>query len=369
VGAAADVLNRRALNRATLERQLLLRRHELSAVEAIEHLVGIQGQAPLAPYVGLWSRLDGFETAELAKLIDERRVVRTPLMRGTVHMVTDRDCLWLRPLVQQVLERTYSSSQFAKHTAGIDRDDVLALARELVDERPRTKTELSHLLAERWPDADPGALAGGVSYLLPLLQVPPRGIWGKSGQATWTTIRAWLGRELHASSSRDELVLRHLAAFGPATVMDIQAWCGLTRLRDTTEGLRDRLRVFRGEDGKELFDLPDAPRPDPDTPAPPRFLPEYDNLLLSHADRSRVMSADQQVPLLPGNGGTSGTLLVDGFYAGNWKIDREQATLLIEPFEKLAKADVAAVEEEGAALLRFAAAESSADVRFAPQTG
>jgi hypothetical protein len=362
-----DVLSRRALNRATLERQLLLRRWEMPTADAIEHLVGMQAQAPNAPYVSLWARLDGFRHDELIQLITERRAVRAPLMRATVHLVTARDCLALRPLTQPVLVRNFSGQSFARDLAGADIEAIMAAGRALLEERPRTRAELGPLLGERWPDRDATSLAYAISYLVPLVQVPPRGIWGMSGEAAWATVEAWLGRALDRDPSPDEMVMRYLAAFGPATVKDIQTWSSLTRLREVIERLRPRLATFRDEHGNELFDLPDAPRPDPDTPAPPRFLPEYDNILLSHADRSRIIIDGRRVPLFPGNGGSLGTVLVDGFFRGTWKITRhhDTALLTIEPFEVLPKQDRSTLAEEGARLLAFAAADAQAhDIQF-----
>jgi hypothetical protein len=355
------VLSRRALNRATLERQLLLRRTKLPAADAIEHLVGMQAQAPNAPYVGLWTRLDRFHPDQLAQLLTERRAVRTPLLRATIHLVTTRDCLALRPLLQPVLERSFSASPFARNLTGVDTQALLAAGQALLAQQPRTRAALGPLLGARWPDHDPASLAYAITYLVPLIQVPPRGIWGASGQATWTTTQAWLSRDLEPTPPPHELVMRYLAAFGPATVNDLRTWSGLTRLREVAERLRPRLRSFRDEHGNELLDLPDAPRPDPDTPAPPRFLPEYDNVLLSHADRSRIISDDhRRVPLFAGNGGVLGTVLVDGFLRGTWRITRHQATatLRIKPFEPLPTPDRTTLAEEGARLLSFAATDA-----------
>jgi hypothetical protein len=352
-----DPLTQRAINRATLDRQLLLRRHQLSAAEVIEHLVGMQAQAPNAPYVGLWTRLRGFDPAELAGLITGRQAVRTSLMRATVHLVTARDCLGMYPLVQSVLARGFASSAFARNIAGVDTESVLAAGRELLDEQPRTKAELGPLLARRWPDRDATSLAYAVSYLMPLVQVPPRGVWGESGPAALATAETWLDGVAAADIGLPDLVLRYLAAFGPASVKDIQTWSGLTRLREITDQLSAQLRRFRDEHGTELLDLPDAPRPDPDTEAPPRFLPEFDNILLSHADRSRVIADRRNPPLFPGNGAAFGTVLVDGFYRANWKIKANGATttLTIEPFASLSTEDSAAVIEEGGRLLGFVA--------------
>jgi Winged helix DNA-binding domain len=368
--AEPQILGPRALGRALLERQLLLRRADMAAVAAIEHLAGMQSQAPNAPYVGLWTRLAGFRPAELARLMTERAVVRTHLMRNTVHLVTARDCLAEAGLFQALHARRFASSPFAAALAGVDLRALLVAGRALLAERPRTRPELGRLLGERWPGRDPASLAYAVTHLTPTVQVPPRGIWGSPGPAAFTTTEAWLGGPPAPSPGPDGLVLRYLAAYGPATVRDVQAWCGLTRLAEVAERLRPRLRAFRDADGGELFDLPDAPRPDPDTPAPPRFLPEYDNVLLSHADRARIIPGRRRVPLPPGLGGTGGTVLIDGLWQATWTVVRRGgATLRIEPFTRLPAGQAAAVAEEGARLLAFVAPGADpGDIQFAGPT-
>jgi hypothetical protein len=369
-GVVPDTLSLRAVNRALLARQLLLARERLPAAEAIERLAGMQAQVPVDPYVGLWSRLEGFRPEELSDLIAERGAVRATLMRATIHLVTARDALFLRPLLQPVPERTFNG-QFGRRMDGVDRDAVVAAGRALVEDRPRTRAELRTELAARWPRHDGEALALAVTYLVPLVQVPPRGLWRRSGQARWTTIETWLGRPLDPAPLLDELVLRYLAAFGPATAMDVQAWCGLTRLREVTERLRPRLRAFRSEDGRELLDLRDAPRPDPATPAPVRFLPEYDNLALGHADRRHVMAGggpDYRAPA--GSGVWRGSVLVDGTIAALWRLTLGDAaaTLRIEIYTSLPRGARDEVDAEGERLIGFLAPEArSHEIEVAPR--
>jgi len=374
-------LSPRALNRAALHRQLLLDRAPLTALQAVGHLAGLQAQAPLAPYVGLWTRLAGFRHEELKELITERAVLRAHLMRNTVHLVDAGDYLRFRPLYQPVLAR-HLAGNFGKNLIGVDLAELAAVAADLLGQTPLTRVELGARLAPRWPDHDPASLAYAASHLLPLVQVPPRGLWGEPNhRAAFMLANAWLaGRDPSASPSPplgldptpmeqstmlEQLVLRYLAAYGPASVADAQAWSGLSRLREVTDRLGSRLRAFTGPDGADLLDLPDAPRPDPDVPAPPRFLPEYDNLLLSYAERSRVIPHRRPVPLPPGHGATVGTLLVDGLWQADWKIS--QGVLEIEPFISLGPADRDAVAAEGERLLGFAApAIAVRDVRFVP---
>ena len=252
----------------------------------VEHLVGLQAQAALPPYLGLWSRLRGFDPHELGRMLTEREVVRLTLMRGTVHLVTPRDAALLRPLMQVAIERGHNGA-FGRRMGGVEPDELATAARELLADGPLTAREAAQALVARGIGEDLEALGNAVRTYLPLVQLPPRGVWGAGGRARYATLQAWTGVELAAAPSIDDVVLRYLGAFGPATVKDAQNWSGLTKLAAVFERLRDRLVVFADEGGRELCDLPDAPRPG-DVAAPARLLGEYDNVLLGHADRSRI---------------------------------------------------------------------------------
>jgi hypothetical protein len=403
-----DRLTLRELNRATLDRQLLLDRSGWPAAVAVRHLGGLQAQAPLAPYVGLWTRLAGFRPPVLEDLLTERAVLRAHVMRNTVHLVTAADYLAFRPLFQPVMTRALNGA-FGRRLAGVDLAEIRDAARPLLAAAALTRTQLAERLSSRWPGHDPSALAYAATHLLPLVQVPPRGLWTGGGPATWTLADSWLahppptppGPAAASPSAKpqpsavppdlpeppapaaavEQLVLRYLGAFGPATVADIQAWSGLSRLREVTERLGAQLRPAAGPDGEKLLDLPGAPRPGPDVPVPPRFLPEYDNLLLSFARRDRVNPGARPVPLPPGNGAAGGTVLVDGFWAGDWTLTRSRASgrassqvgavLEVRPFTRLAAADRDAVAAEGRRLLDFAAGPAAGrDVQIlAPKSG
>ena len=353
-----EILGRRALNRALLDRQLLLRRSRSTPLATIEHLVGMQAQVPTSPYVGLWSRLGGFRLDDLASLVERRRVVRIALMRSTIHLVSARDCLWLRPLLQSVLDRGLKGS-FGRRLAGVDLDALTAAGRRLFVAQPCTQSAAGVRLQQQWPTHDAESLGQAVRARLPLVQIPPRGLWGCSAPPILAHAEDWLRRPLAVRPSLDRMVQRYLAAFGPATIRDMQAWSGVRGLRGPVERLRKRLRVFHNDEGQELFDLADAPRPRPDTPAPPRFLPEFDNLLLSHADRTRVVLPQHRAPVWDGRL-LLGTVLIDGFAGARWRIARtaRTATLVVQPFVRLSAAQRVALTTEATRLLSFAAADA-----------
>ncbi|MFL6123005.1 winged helix DNA-binding domain-containing protein [Actinophytocola sp.] len=357
----------RATNRATLARQHLLARTEQTALDTIEHLVGMQAQAPFPPYTGLWTRLRDFQPDELADALLNRHVVRIALMRGTVHLVTAADACYLRPLIQPLLDRDLrTNTQHARHLTDLDPTTIADTARHALAERPHTPKELGAALAQHWPDRSPAALTHAARGLLPLVQVPPRAVWGRAGHTAYQTAQHWLGRELDPAPDPRRMITRYLAAYGPASVADMQTWSGLTRLREITETLD--LPTTRTPDGRELYDLPDAPRPDEDTPAPVRFLPEFDNILLSHADRTRIMTEEHRKRLFAvKNGVLPGTFLVDGFVHGSWRVTRQRtsALLIITPWARTTDKDLTVLTAEGTRLLDFLAATAETkDVRI-----
>jgi hypothetical protein len=351
-----NVLSQRALNRALLERQFLLRRSTLSAVETIARLGGIQAQLPHAPYIGLWARIDGFVPSELAELIKNKLVVRIVLMRSTLHLVTASDCRRWWPVVRPVLERHLKSSEFGKNLTGLDTQKLISKGGALIKDSVLTHSALAILLEKHLPGVNGQSVAYALRTHIPMVQAPPRGLWGLSGRSMWTSAEKWLGHPFDADTSPKRLVLRYLAAFGPATVADVQAWSGLSGLRKILESLRPRLRTFCDERNRELFDVPEGPLPDSDTPAPPRFLPEYDNILLAHADRTRIIPQEYRKRIGIG----IPTVLVDGFVRGTGKLvkDKRAATLVVSSFHSPSRKEIAALTLEGTRLLSFTAANA-----------
>ncbi|MEX0864113.1 MAG: winged helix DNA-binding domain-containing protein [Acidimicrobiia bacterium] len=319
----SDRLDLRTLNRTTLHRQHLLERVDWSASSMLDYLVGMQGQNPLDPYYGMWSRLVGFTPGELASMVDASEAVRGQLMRGTIHMLGSEDFRRLRPVFDPLCARILSSTQFGKDTKDLDLERLLQVGRALLEDAPRTRAELGPLLEEAFPGAPGASLAQAVTFLLPVVQPPPRGVWGRTGSAAWSILDPDPEDRADVESTKDRLILRYLAAFGPASVKDIRAWSGLTGIAAIVSRVRDRLRTYRDESGSEMMDLIDAVIIDPDALAPPRFLPEYDNVLLGHADRSRFFDG----PTPPG---WAGNLLVDGTYAGHWKISRNELAITLQ---------------------------------------
>ncbi|CAA9527091.1 MAG: hypothetical protein AVDCRST_MAG05-4071 [uncultured Rubrobacteraceae bacterium] len=362
------MLSLRELNRATLARQMLLGRKDVPAYEAVSRLAGLQAQVPNPPYIGLWTRLRDFGREDLTGLIEDRRIVRSSMMRATLHLTTAEDYLLLRPAIQAALDRSLRSIA-GKRLQGLDLDRLVSAARTMAEDGPRTFKELQERLVALEPDRDPSALAYLVRMRLPLVQAPPAGTWGTGGSPRFALPEPWLGAPLAGpGESLRALVLRYLAAFGPASARDFQAWSGLTGAKGLFEEIKPALGIYRDEEGNELFDVPDAPLPPADAPAPPRFVPEYDNLVLSHADRRRVIADEDRKKVFLSAARVRGTFLIDGFVAGVWKIEktRKAAALVVEPFAPLIPQDRETLGEEGERLLRFATdGQPELDVRFA----
>jgi hypothetical protein len=367
------VLSVRELNRATLDRQSLLRRTQADAADVVEQLVGLQTQIPGNHYTALWSRITDFSAEDFSRRLERREFVRISLQRSTIHTVTAHDCRLLRPLLQAVQERSLKAA-FGKRLAGVDLEALATRARTLVEESPKTFGELGTALLADWPDHDAQALGNAARNSLALVQVTPRGLWQQGSLARHTTAEHWLGDEAVPPLSPDDLVLRYLAAFGPASVADAQMWSGLTRLRECFDRLRDRLAVFQDENGVELFDLPDAPRPGDDASAPARFLPDYDNVFIGHKDRSRIYhpDVDFRTDVWIGNG-LRPQFTVDGFICGIWRLEtdkkRTSATLAVTPFIPLTKTQRAELETEAGKLLAFQAPEAAHDLQWARHEG
>ena len=351
------VLDRRTLNRTLLARQFLLERVGARATDVVEHLVGMQAQVPLDPYVACWSRLRAFDPDALGRQLLERRLVRMSLMRATLHLVSSADALRLRPLLQEMLERAFASSPFARNLVGLDLAPVLARGRGLVEETPLTVAQLRAALGEEWPHHDSNSLAYAVRYLVPLVQVTPRGVWGLTLPPTVTTLASWVGPKApDTGTGVDEFVLRYLRAFGPASRADIRAWSWLSDVRSIIARLRPHLRVYRDEAGRELYDVSDGVFAERSAPAPVRFLPQYDNVFLAHADRSRVMDR-----VTWGASFTHrGSFFVDGFLAGAWKLTdkKRNATLVVDIRTRKRLAERRQIREEAEALLVFLTPET-----------
>jgi hypothetical protein len=352
-------LSLRALNRATLARQLLLRRQKLKVVAAVERVAGMQAQIPRPPFIGLWSRLDGFRRDELVRAINRRDIVRGTLMRGTIHLVSRTDFIQWRPAIQPVLTRVMKSV-LGKVLDRFDLDRIVAVAQTRFDREACTFGELRTHLSEEFPGVNEQAMGLIVRMLLPLVQTPRTGqSWAYHAAADFAVARSWLGEEIPATGQADQLALRYLAAFGPATGQDFQMWSGLPGGKAVIEGLRPKLRALRDENGRELFDLPKAPLPNEDEDAPVRFLPEWDNVLLAHADRRRIIHDDHRKGLVTRNLLIPASFLVDGFVGGVWAVEtrvtakKRHVRLVLKPFGKLDKRARLALEQEGERLVRF----------------
>jgi hypothetical protein len=350
-----SVLTLRALNRAALARQLLLQRETVKPLDAIARLAGMQAQVPKPPFLGLWSRLAKFERDDLRKLIQRNDVVRATMMRGTLHLMTRKDFLAWRNVIQPVLDDEIRRG-VVKNAGPIDVERLSAEARKFFDKEPRPFEALREHLGALRPEANARLMAYSVRMHLPLVMVPDDSRWSWPADSAFAVAESFLGAPFAASSSPRDMVLRYLTAFGPATPADFQSWSGLGGARAIFEELRPKLVTFRDDRKRELFDVPGGLLPDENTEAPPRFLPDYDSARLGWADRKRII-ADEHLPLVATkNLRVLATFLLDGFIAGTWSITRKKnaATLNVAPFAKLARKDRDALAAEGERLLRFA---------------
>jgi hypothetical protein len=363
VGGAGDdggmqTLTPRDINRATLARQLLLDRAALTPVEAVEQLAGMQAQEPKHPYVGLWSRLAGFSDEQLSAALHDRSLVRATLLRGTLHLLTAADFLRFRSTLGPVLES--GLKLLGDRADGLEPAKVARAAHKILAAEPLTFTEVRDALTKEFPEVNDRALGFTTRMLVPLVMFPTDSRWGYPANARFTPAEDWLGAKLHPTAVPGELVVRYLRAFGPATPADFQTWSGLQKARPVFDELE--LDVFKDESGKILYDVPDAPRPGPDVEAPVRFLPEFDNLLLAHAKRERVIADEHRTAVFTKNLRIKSTYLVDGRVAGLWTVEKKRgvATLTLTPFGRTLKRTLAELEREGTALTAFLEPEAKA---------
>lgn len=341
---------------------MLLAREKARVPQAIERLGALQAQLARPPFVALWSRLDGFRREELIRAVEAKQVVRATAMRATLHLMSAKAYLALRPALSPALEVAMRSA-LRDRAGGIDLDGALAHARAFFAAEPRTMDALRDDVGARSGDAR--AVAYAVRTRLPLVQVPGGEAWGFHGAAPFAVAERWLGKTVRTTpvaKDTEALVRSYLAAFGPASVQDAQTFTGVRGLAETFARVRDQLRVFRDDRGRELFDLPKAPRPDEEVEAPVRFLPEYESLLLAHDDRSRVIDEPHRKAIFLANLTILPSFLVDGRVAGSWKIAK--GTLALQPFVPLSKKIRAQLEEEGLRLLAFVEPGAKHAVKF-----
>ena len=353
---AERVLTRADLNRALLARQLLLERTRLRVPAAVERLAGLQAQHSSSPYLTLLARLDGFERAHLTAALERRTVVKALLMRGTLHIVTPRD-YWALTTARRAIGADYWPPAYEKL---LPKRRIAEIARSTIaelQERPLTFAELRDLLQPHATDrVSTTFLWRRVQGQEQVVHVPPSGTWGYHGDGVYRAAAAVLrGGPPDPAAAREHLVHRYLAAFGPASAQDLAQWAGLQRTGGIAETLAGMtLRTFRNERGRTLYDAPRAPLPDPETPAPPRLVPRFDNLVLSHADRTRVLGDVPVSRIVTKNALVHATILVDGFVAGTWQLD--QGRVRLEPFGRLTRAATAALRLEAERIETFVAA-------------
>ena len=343
------VLSTRELNRALLARQLLLERSHLSLEAALEQVAGLQAQYAPSPYVGLWSRLRDFGRDQLTTALQERRAVQATLLRVTIHVVSAADYPPFTEAVRAARKQWWARAARSQ-LGGADPEAAAALVRERLAAGPARQAELLRLLTDR---GFPRAIWNGVGLWVDMVRVPPSGTWERRRADLYGLAADWLGPwRVDPDQALEHLVRRYLAGFGPASLADLGSWAGmpLTPLRPVLE--RVGTRRFRDEQGGELYDVDDAPLPDPGTSAPPRFLSTWDANLLVHARRTQVLPERHRSRIFHVRAPHSfPTFLVDGAVAGTWR--HQDGRIELEPFEPLARAARRELEDEAERLAAF----------------
>jgi len=337
-----------------LDRQLLIQRANISLSEATERVIGWQSQIPNPPYIGLWTRLESFQRDDLTNAMQNRQIVRCAMFRSTLHLITQADHHRFHRVIEPALVKGLRSFH-GRNIEGLNILPLVDVIKPFLSQSPRSMGEIGKFLQTIEPDREPEALNYAIRTYLPLVQVPPAGTWGVGSKATYVMAENWIGRD--KSADVGALFLRYLAGYGPASVMDFQTWAGMTKLAPEIEKIKPQLRLFVDENGVALYDLPDMPQTDVDAPLPVKFIPEYDNVLIGHADRTRILPEEHRKKVFLSAGRVSSTILVDGFVAGVWKIEitKRTATLQITPFITLTDNQREALISEGELLIRFVA--------------
>lgn len=352
---AHRTLTRLELNRTFLSRQLLLSRSSSSVEAATKQLLGLQAQVQQPPFIGLWSRLHGFQPEDLTNALIARTIVRAPLMRSTLHLFSAADYQQLRMTIQPALTRGLNSFH-GKNIKGLDFDPLLEAARQFLKERTRAIGEVRSYLATQAPEIVPEALAYGFRTFIPVVQVPSdKARWGYGNAPEYVLAAAWLGQAVNPHDDLETLIMRYVAACGPASVMDMQTWAGMPKLKDAFDKVRPKLHSYRDDQGRELFDLPDGVILPAEVPAPVRFIPEYDNSMISHQNRTRILAEAYRTKVFLSAARVRATVLLNGFVCAAWKIEKAKSTvtLIIDLFETVSATDREAIAEEGERLLRF----------------
>lgn len=337
----------RTLTRTLWLRQQLVPGHRVvhGVPQVVEHLIGLQAQDNLPPYLSLAARVEGFSPAGLSDRLEDRTLVRFFSMRGTVHVLTAADALLLRPWVQPALDRVSATNQTSRPAHHLGTAELDAVVRPFLADGPKPHTQIGKALVEAHPDVPEEALRHVARERLPLVQVPPRGLWKRSGGVVYDYADQYLGREFVVADV-EELVLRYLAAYGPATAADMTTWSLVTRLGPvfTTMAKAGRLVTVKDHQGRTLYDVPGLDLADEDLPLPPLLLGKYDNVFLSHADRDRIAPADARKAWMGANGGVGSTLFLDGLLAGLWRV--EDGRPVVEPFATPTKAQQRGIDAE-----------------------